>query len=57
MILGVSSVNRGGMHWFSDAIVDSLMYYAIGSAAGKYYRNKFGPNNTSINYFNLAISV
>ena len=57
MILGVSSVNRGGMHWFSDAIAASLMSYAIGSTVGKYYRSKFGLDNTTINYFNLAISL
>ena len=57
MILGVSSVNRGGMHWFSDAIAASLMSYAIGSTVGKYYRSKFGPDNTTTNYFTLAISL
>jgi membrane-associated phospholipid phosphatase len=57
MVLGVSSVNRGGMHWFSDAVAASLMSYAIGSTVGKYYRSKFGIDNTAINYFNLAISL
>ena len=57
MILGVSSVNRGGMHWFSDAVAASLMSYAIGSTVGKYYRSKFGPANININYFNVAISL
>ena len=57
MILGVSSVNRGGMHWFSDAIAASLMSYAIGSTVGKYYRSKFGVYNTTINYFTLAVSL
>jgi membrane-associated phospholipid phosphatase len=57
MILGVSSVNRGGMHWFSDAIAASLMSYAIGSTAGKYYRSKFRLDNTTINYFTFTISL
>lgn len=57
MILGVTSVNRGGMHWFSDAIAASLMSYAIGSTAGKYFRSKFGQGNTTTNYINLAISL
>jgi len=57
MMLGVSSVNRGGMHWFSDAIAASLMSYAIGSTVGKYYRSKFGQVNTSINYFTLSVSL
>jgi|GEM_PF-317981 len=38
-IFGVSSVNRGGMHWFSDAVAAAFMAYAIGSTVGKYYRN------------------
>ena len=57
MVLGVSSVNRGGMHWFSDAVAASLMSYAIGSTVGKYYRSKFGQDNSVINYFTLAISL
>ena len=57
MILGVSSVNRGGMHWFSDAVAASLMSYAIGSTVGKYYRSKFGQVNSTTNYINLAISL
>ena len=40
-IFGVSSVNRGGMHWFSDAIAAALMAYAVGSSVGKYYRNLY----------------
>jgi membrane-associated phospholipid phosphatase len=56
MMLGVSSVNRGGMHWFSDAIAASLMSYAIGSTVGKYYRSKFGQYNTTTNYFSIALS-
>lgn len=41
MIFAVSSLNRGGMHWFSDAIAAAFMSYAIGSTVGKYYRNQF----------------
>ena len=57
MVLGVSSVNRGGMHWFSDAVAASLMSYAIGSTVGKYYRSRFGQYNTTTNYLNFAISL
>ena len=46
-IFAVSAVNRGGMHWFSDAIAASFMSYAIGSTVGKYYRNMYSPNNKS----------
>ncbi len=38
---GVVSVNRGGMHWFSDAVAGALMSYTIGSTVGKYYRNLY----------------
>ena len=48
-IFGVSSVNRGGMHWFSDAIAAALMSYAIGSTVGKYYRNIYSSKNTTGN--------
>ena len=41
MIFAVSSLNRGGMHWFSDAIAAAFMSYAIGSTVGKYYRSQF----------------
>lgn len=41
MIFGVSSLNRGGMHWFSDAVAAAFMSYAIGSTVGKYYRSQF----------------
>ncbi len=40
-IFAVSSVNRGGMHWFSDAIAAALMSYAVGSTVGKYYRGVY----------------
>ncbi|MDR3667273.1 MAG: phosphatase PAP2 family protein [Ignavibacteriaceae bacterium] len=57
MVLGVSSVNRGGMHWFSDAIAATLMSYAIGSTVGKYYRSTFGLKNANINYYNISIGL
>jgi hypothetical protein len=38
---GVTSVHRGGMHWFSDAVSGLLMGYAIGSTVGKYYRGLY----------------
>ncbi len=41
MIFAVTSLNRGGMHWFSDAIAAAFMSYAIGSTVGKYYRSQF----------------
>lgn len=40
-IFGVSSVNRGGMHWFSDAVAAAFMSYAIGSTVGKYFRRAY----------------
>ncbi len=40
-VFAVSSVNRGGMHWFSDAVAAALMSYAIGSTVGKYYRGVY----------------
>ncbi|MGE5352294.1 MAG: phosphatase PAP2 family protein [Acidobacteriota bacterium] len=47
MIFGVSSLNRGGMHWFSDAVAAAFMSYAIGSTVGKYYRSRFDKNAPS----------
>jgi membrane-associated phospholipid phosphatase len=41
MVFAVSSLGRGGMHWFSDAVAASLMSYAIGSTTGKFFRGKF----------------
>jgi len=41
MMFGVSSLHRGGMHWFSDAVAAAFMSYAIGSTIGKYYRDQF----------------
>lgn len=38
---GVTSVNKGGMHWFSDAVAGALMSYTIGSTVGKYYRDLY----------------
>jgi membrane-associated phospholipid phosphatase len=46
-MFGVSSVNRGGMHWFSDAVGGALMAYAIGSTVGKYYRKVYSGKNTA----------
>jgi membrane-associated phospholipid phosphatase len=50
MIFAVSSLNRGGMHWFSDAIAAAFMSYAIGSTVGKYFRSQFSnsSNGTGI---------
>ncbi len=47
MMYGVSSLHRGGMHWFSDAVAAAFMSYAIGSTIGKYYRDKFQPASGS----------
>jgi membrane-associated phospholipid phosphatase len=49
MIFAVSSLNRGGMHWFSDAIAAAFISYAIGSTVGKFYRTKFEQSSTSEN--------
>ena len=46
-IFGVSSVNRGGMHWFSDAIAAAFISYAIGATVGKYYRNVYTSKHPS----------
>lgn len=46
-IFAVSSVNRGGMHWFSDAVAAALMSYAIGSTVGKYYRSVYDRQTAS----------
>jgi membrane-associated phospholipid phosphatase len=55
-MFGVSSVGRGGMHWFSDAVAGALMSYAIGSTVGKYYRRVYDSQNSGgasapANYF------
>ncbi len=47
MMYGVTSLHRGGMHWFSDAVAAAFMSYAIGSTVGKYYRSKFQPADNS----------
>ncbi len=44
-IFGVSATNRGGMHWFSDAVAGALMSYAVGSTVGKYYRDVYSPGS------------
>ncbi|HUI29198.1 MAG TPA: phosphatase PAP2 family protein [Candidatus Acidoferrales bacterium] len=46
-MLGVSSVNRGGMHWFSDAVAGALMSYAVGSTVGKYYRRIYNSRTST----------
>ena len=46
-MFGVSSVGRGGMHWFSDAVAGALMSYAIGSTVGKYYRRVYNSGNST----------
>lgn len=46
---GVSSFDRGSMHWFSDAVAGALMAYTIGSTVGKYYRRVYS-NLTGIGY-------
>ncbi len=38
---GVSSYDRGSMHWFSDAVAGALMAYTIGSTVGRYYRRVY----------------
>lgn len=47
-IYAVSSVNRGGMHWFSDAIAAALMSYAIGFTVGKYYRSVYNLQSSGL---------
>lgn len=46
-MFGVCSVNRGAMHWFSDAVAGALMSYAVGSTVGKYYRRVFSTQNSA----------
>ncbi len=55
-IFGVSSVNRGGMHWFSDAVAAALMAYAVGSTVGKYYRSVYD-NASSVNRNSKQVSI
>lgn len=65
MIFSVSSLNRGGMHWFSDAVAAAFMSYAIGSTVGKFYRSQFekktpagGGVNPSMQVFpNFSFSI
>ncbi len=56
MMIGVSSLGKGGMHWFSDAVAAALMSYAIGSTCGKYFRNRFNPDNPVTNYVNISVN-
>jgi membrane-associated phospholipid phosphatase len=41
--LSVSSFERGGMHWLSDAVAGGLMSWAIGSTVGARFRAALGP--------------
>ena len=43
-LVGVAAVNRGEMHWFSDAVAASLMAYTIGSTVGNRYRESLTTN-------------
>ena len=66
-MFGVSANNRGGMHWFSDAVAGALMSYAVGSTVGKYYRNIYSgqaqtsslqpPANPSMGFNPTGITV
>ena len=47
-IVGVPSVNRGGMHWFSDAVAGALLSYAVGSTVGKYYRKVYSTRTSGL---------
>ncbi len=40
----VSANNRGGMHWFSDAVAGALISYTIGSSVGSYFRSAYSRN-------------
>jgi membrane-associated phospholipid phosphatase len=66
-IIGVSANNRGGMHWFSDAVAGALMSYAVGSTVGKYYRSVYSgqaqiaplqsPSNPSMGFDPTGINI
>ncbi len=64
-MFGVSANNRGGMHWFSDAIAGALMSYAVGSTVGKYYRSVYSgqaqplqsPANPSMGFDPTGITI
>ena len=64
-MFGVSANNRGGMHWFSDAVAGALMSYAVGSTVGKYYRSVYSsqaqqpqsPNNPSMGFNPTGITI
>ena len=66
-MFGVSANNRGGMHWFSDAVAGALMSYAVGSTVGKYYRSVYSgqtqttplqsPSNPSMGFNPAGITV
>ncbi len=64
-MFGVSANNRGGMHWFSDAIAGALTSYAVGSTVGRYYRSVYSgqaqplqsPSNPSMGFNPTGITV
>lgn len=64
-MFGVSANNRGGMHWFSDAVAGALMSYAVGSTVGKYYRSIYSgqaqplqsPGNPSMGFDPAGITI
>jgi membrane-associated phospholipid phosphatase len=41
----VSAHNRGGMHWFSDAVAGALISYTIGSSVGSYFRSVYSESH------------
>ncbi len=41
MMVGVSAIGGGRMHWFSDTIAGTLMGYAIGTTVGRYFRRAY----------------
>ncbi len=57
MMFSVSSLHRGGMHWFSDAVAAAFMSYAIGSTVGKYYRSKFQSKGNSSSSASMEIPL
>jgi membrane-associated phospholipid phosphatase len=63
-MFGVCATNRGGMHWFSDAVAGALMSYAVGSTVGKYYRKIYSGQkqastgaSTAFNPMKINISI
>ncbi len=53
----VSAHNRGGMHWFSDAVAGALISYTIGSSVGSYFRSVYtGAENEARASSGLSLS-